>query len=360
MGTIISLKLLFFGESMSVVSFRNLCLGSLLAISPPIFATELHGAGATFPALLYQKWATNYSVSKGVKVDYLAVGSGEGIKRIDAKEVDFGGSDMPLKLDELNKKGLMQFPMVMGAITPVINLHGVYVAQLKLDGQTLAAIYLGKISLWNDPELIKLNPGLRLPDMKITVIYREDKSGTTFNFTNYLSKVSADWQNSIGEGLSVKWPVGHAAKGNAGVADRVKQTPGSIGYVDFAHAMERQLDYVQLKNLDGFYVKPNAGSTMAAAAGAKWDAANGFYQILTNAPGEASWPIAATTFMLVRKDMADAEYTKNILKFIDWNYRTGELPAMYLDFVMLPRQLMDQVRTSWRNVKDSSGRSAWN
>ena len=345
---------------MSLVLFRRLCICFMLAISPPIFATELHGAGATFPALLYQKWAVNYAVHKGVDVDYLAVGSGEGIKRIDARAVDFGGSDMPLKLDDLNKKGLMQFPMVMGAITPVINLPGVYIAQLKLDGQTLAAIYLGKINKWNDPELIKLNPTLRLPNMKIIVVYREDKSGTTFNFTNYLSKVSADWQRGVGEGLSVTWPIGHAAKGNAGVADRVKETLGSIGYVDFAHAMERQLDYVQLKNQDGYYVKPNAISTQAAAAGAKWDAGNGFYQILTNAPGEASWPIAATTFILVRKDAPDIEVTKRILKFIDWNYRTGELPAIYLDFVMLPRQVIEQVRASWREVKDSSGNPAWN
>lgn len=345
---------------MSVASFIRLCIYCTFVTSPSVFATEIHGAGATFPALLYQKWAINYSVHKAVNVEYLAVGSGEGIKRIDAKSVDFGGSDMPLKLEELNKKGLMQFPMVMGAITPAINLPGVYIAQLKLDGQTLAAIYLGKINKWNDPELIRLNPNLRLPNMKIIVIYREDKSGTTFNFTNYLSKVSTEWQRSVGEGLSVNWPVGHAAKGNAGVADRVKETLGSIGYVDFAHCMEKQLDYVQLKNQEGYYVKPNSVSTQAAAAGAKWDAENGFYQILTNAPGEHSWPIAATTFILVRKDASDAEVTKRILKFIDWNYRTGELPAIYLDFVMLPQQLIEQVRASWREVKDSSGKSVWN
>lgn len=344
---------------MSIASFRLLCIGCMLAISPAVYA-DLNGAGATFPALLYQKWAINYSVHKSMNVEYLAVGSGEGIKRIDAKLVDFGGSDMPLKLEELNKKGLMQFPMVMGAITPVINLPGVYIAQLKLDGQTLAAIYLGKIIKWNDAQLVRLNPGLRLPNMKITVIYREDKSGTTFNFTNYLSKVSTDWQGSIGEGLSVNWPVGHAAKGNAGVADRVKETLGSIGYVDYAHAMEKQLDYVQLKNQDGYYVKPNAASTQAAAAGAKWDAENGFYQILTNAAGAKSWPIAATTFILVRKDAPNIEDTKRVLKFIDWNYRTGELPAIYLDFVMLPPQLMVQVRNSWRTFKDSSGKPAWN
>jgi len=345
---------------MSFVSFRNLCIYCMLTIAPPIFAADLHGAGATFPALVYQKWATNYSARMSMNVDYLGVGSGEGIKRISASEVDFGGSDMPLKLDELTKKGLFQFPMVMGAITPVINLPGVFIAQLKLDGQALAAIYLGKIRQWNDPALLALNPGLRLPDMPISVIFREDKSGTTFNFTNYLSKVSIDWKNSMGDGLSVNWPVGHAAKGNAGVAAKVKETLGSIGYIDYADAMDKKLDYVQLKNHDGYYVKPNAASTQAAAAGARWDVANGFYEILTNAPGERSWPIAATTFILIRNDAADIEHTKRILKFIDWNYRTGELAAMYLDFVMLPPQLIDQVRASWRNVKDSSGRSAWN
>jgi phosphate transport system substrate-binding protein len=345
---------------MSFVLSRYLTIFLFLTVSPLINAIEINGAGATFPALLYNKWAINYSVHKSVDVEYLAVGSGEGIKRIEAKSVDFGGSDMPLNLDELNKKGLMQFPMVMGAITPVINLPGVYMAQLKLDGDILAAIYMGKINKWNDPELLKLNPNLRMPNMKITVIYREDKSGTTFNFTNYLSKVSLDWQANIGEGLSVKWPVGHAAKGNSGVASRVKETLGSIGYVDYAHAMEQHLDYVKLKNSDGYYVSPNAGSTQAAAAGAKWDAANGFYQILTNAPGKTSWPIAATTFILVRKDVLNVEDTKRILKFIDWNYRTGELPAIYLDFVMLPANVIEQVRASWRNLKDSSGRPAWN
>jgi phosphate transport system substrate-binding protein len=345
---------------MFFVSFRLLCIACLFSISPSIHATELRGAGATFPALLYQKWASSYSIHKGVKVDYLAVGSGEGIKRIDAQEVDFGGSDMPLEIEELNQKGLMQFPMVMGAITPVINLPGVYIAQLKLDGKTLAAIFLGKIRKWNDPALLALNPGLRLPDMSISVMYREDKSGTTFNFTNYLSKVSTDWQASMGEGLSVNWPVGQAAKGNAGVAAKVKETQGSIGYVDYAHAMEKHLDYVQLKNKDGNFVRPNAGSTQAAAAGAQWDAENGFYHILTDAPGETSWPIAATTFILVRKDTTDIENMKQILKYIDWNYRTGELPAMYLDFVMLPKSVIEQVRAAWRNVKDSAGRAAWN
>ena len=344
---------------MLTVSFRRMGVCFMLVYAPVILAQELHGAGATFPALLYQKWAMNYSLGKGVKVDYLAVGSGEGIKRIEAGEVDFGGSDMPLKLDELTKKGLLQFPMVMGAITPVINVPGVHIAQLKLDGQTLAEIFSGKISRWDDHKLYVLNPGLRLPNKPIIVIYREDKSGTTFNFTNYLSKVSVEWQKSIGEGLTVKWPVGYAAKGNAGVSAKVKETDGAIGYVDYADAMDKHLDYVVLKNNDGYFVRPNAGSTQSAAAGAKWNAENGFYQILTNAPGESSWPITATTFIIIRKDVQNIERLHEILKYIDWCYRTGELPAMYLDFVMMPKNVMEKVRSSWREIKDSSGQSAW-
>lgn len=335
---------------------RYLCLLSLML---PAHASEIHGAGATFPAPAYQKWAEAYTILKGGKVDYLSVGSGEGIKRIDAKEVDFGASDMPLKPEDLNKKNLLQFPMLLGAITPVINLPGVFVAQLKLDGSTLANIFSGKISKWNDPQLRKLNPDLRLPNLPISVVYREDKSGTTFNFTNYLSKASPDWQASLGEGLTVKWPVGQGAKGNAGVSEKIKATSGAIGYVEYAYAMEHQLDYVQLKNRDGYFVKPNAGSTQAAAAGAPWDAANGFYQILTNAPGEKSWPIAATTFILIRKDMIDGAHAREVLKFFDWAYRTGELPAMYLDYVMIPKSVMSQVRASWQGLKSLDGKVVW-
>lgn len=342
-----------------MINYKHLFILNFILLSNSVLAADIQGAGATFPALLYQKWATHYSDRNASKVDYLAVGSGEGIKRIEAKEVDFGGSDMPLKIDELNKKGLLQFPMVMGAITPVFNIPGVFLAQLKLDSQTLAAIFMGKITKWNDPAITALNPGRNLPDLSISVIYREDKSGTTFNFTNYLSKVSEDWKNNIGEGLIVKWPVGQAAQGNAGVATRVKETPGAIGYVDYAHAMEKRLDYVKLKNHDGHYVSPNAATTQAASAGAKWDAANGFYQILTNAQGETSWPIVATTFILVRKDTADIEKIRNILRYSDWNYRLGEFSAMSLDFVMLPKQVAEQVRASWREVKDGAGRTAW-
>ncbi len=333
--------------------------GLVLIALPCALATEIHGAGSSFVAPIVWKLGASYTAHTNIKLDYQSVGSGEGIKRIDAQAVDFGASDMPLTQEELNKKGLQQFPLIMGAITPVINIPGVFIAQLKLDGPTLAAVFMGKIRKWDDPMLRKLNPGLSLPNLAVSVIHREDKSGTTFNFTNYLSKVSPDWQNSIGEGLAVNWPVGQGEKGNAGVAAKVKTIPGAIGYVEYAFAMEHQLDYVKLKNMDGFFVRPNAGSTQAAAAGAKWDAANGFYQILTNAPGETSWPIAATTYMLVRKSVKNAEQAKQLLKFFDWAYRTGELPAIYLDYVMLPKQVIEQIRASWSNVLDGDGKVVW-
>lgn len=334
-------------------------LGLFLLLMPCALATEVHGAGSSFVAPIVWKMGASYTLRSNIKVDYQSVGSGEGIKRIDAGIVDFGASDMPLKLEDLNKKGLLQFPMIMGAITPVINVPGIFIAQLKLDGTTLAALFMGKIRKWNDPMLRRLNPDLPLPDMAVSVIHREDKSGTTFNFTNYLSKVSPEWQSSIGEGLTVNWPTGQGEKGNAGVAAKVKVTPGSIGYVEYAYAMEQQLDYVLLKNLDGFFVRPNAGSTKSAAAGAQWDAANGFYQVLTNAPGEASWPIAATTYILVRKMVSDAEQAKQLFKFFDWGYRTGELPSIYQDYVMLPKQVIDQIRASWSNVVDRDGKMVW-
>lgn len=332
----------------------------LLCLIPSAFADEIRGAGATFPAPVYQKWAEHHKLRTAETVEYMAAGSGEGIKRINARAVDFAGSDMPLTADELSKKNLLQFPMLMGAVTPVINVPGVLQAQLKLDGPTLAAIYLGQIRQWDDPQLRNLNPDLHLPDLPITVVYREDKSGTTFNFTNYLAKVSPGWKSTMGEGLSVNWSVGQGAKGNAGVAATVKSTAGAIGYVEYAYAMEQQLNYVQLKNRDGVFVKPNAGSTEAAAEGAKWEPASGFYQILTNAPGRASWPIVATTFILIPKDMSDAIHAREVLRFFDGAYRTGELSAVSLDYVMLPKMVVSQVRSSWAELKSKDGKAVWN
>jgi phosphate transport system substrate-binding protein len=331
-----------------------------LCLIPYTLAEEIHGAGATFPAPVYHKWAEHHIKRAASAVDYQAVGSGEGIKRIDTRAVDFAGSDMPLPPEELGRKNLLQFPMLMGAVTPVINVPGVLQAQLKLDGTTLAAIYLGQIRQWNDPQLRILNPDLHLPEMPITVIYREDKSGTTFNFTNYLAKVSPEWKNSMGEGLSVNWKVGQGAKGNAGIAARVKATAGAIGYVEYAYAMEQQLNYVQLKNRDGVFVKPNAGSTQAAAESAKWDPANGFYQILTNAPGRASWPIVATTFILLPKDSSDAGHAREVLRFFDGAYRTGELSAVYLDYVVMPKLVVTQVRSTWAELRSKDGKAVWN
>ena len=346
----------------AIYIYQVLMFCSILMASSSISAAnhnELHGSGATFPALVYHKWSATFSISKNVHIDYLAVGSGEGIRRIEAQESDFGASDMPIDIKELNTKKLLQMPMLLGAITPVINLPGVFVAQLKLDGTTLADIFLGKINTWDDPVLRALNPDLLLPKMKIITIHREEKSGTTFNFTNYLSKVSSEWRNKLGEGLSVAWPVGLAAKGNSGVALKISETKGSIGYIDYADAMEKHLDYVQLKNHDGYYVRPNAGSTRAAAEGAVWNIETGFYQVLTNVPGKASWPITATTYILLRKESVDIDKTRLLLKFMDWNYRNGELYAMYHDFVMMPPDVMDKVRLSWKSITDASGKSAW-
>lgn len=336
------------------------CLVLIALLAPCAWADGIQGAGATFPAPVYFKWSESYTLRKLGNVGYASVGSGEGLKRIDARSVDFGASDMPLKLEELNRKGLHQFPMLMGAITPVVNLPGIFVGQLKLDGPTLAAIFMGRIRKWNDPQLLRLNPDLGLRDLPISVIHREDKSGTTFNFTNYLSKVSPEWQAALGEGLTIEWPVGIAAKGNGGVSEKVSQIVGAIGYVEYAYAMEHQLDYVQLKNHDGRFVKPNSETTEAAAAGAQWDASNGFYQILTDAPGARSWPIAATTFILIPREGVDAAHAREVLKFFDWAYRTGELPAMYLDYVTIPRSLQAMVRTSWKGLRSKDGKPVWN
>lgn len=343
------------------MSIKSAFLLLLSFVIPNADAAELHGAGATFPALVYQKWAETYTLHKGIQTDYQAVGSGEGIRRIKANLVDFGGSDMPLTKEELDQNNLMQFPMLMGAITPVFNVPGIYIAQLRLDGETLANIFMGKIRKWNDPKLIALNPDLaeKLPALPITIVHREDKSGTTFNFTNYLSKVSIDWKNSLGEGLAVTWPVGISGKGNGGVSERVKAITGSIGYVEYSYAMEQHLNYALLRNQEGNYVRPNAGSTQAAASGAKWDANEGFYQILTNAPGDYSWPITAATFILVRKDI-EADKIRQVLNYMDFNFRNGELNALYYDFVTMPKKLDEQIRNSWRQVKDKYGKPIWN
>ena len=319
-------------------------------------ATTITGAGATFPYPIYAKWAEAYKAETGVKMNYQSIGSGGGIKQITAKTVNFGASDKPLKLEELDKAGMMQFPTVIGGVVPVVNIAGVAAGTLKLDGTTLANIYLGKITKWNDPALVALNKDIKLPDNDITVVHRADGSGTTFIFTNYLSKASADWKSIVGEGTSVSWKAGTGGKGNEGVASYVQRLKNSIGYVEYAYALQNKMTYVQMKNRDGNYVKPSDVSFKAAAANAQWDKAPGFHEILTDEPGKDSWPISGATFILVHKMQEDAAAGKEVLKFFDWAYANGGKLAEEMDYVPLPENVQNLIRKAWKNqIRDTSG-----
>jgi len=319
-------------------------------------ATTITGAGATFPYPIYAKWAEAYKAKTGVKMNYQSIGSGGGIKQITAKTVNFGASDKPLKLEELDKAGMMQFPTVIGGVVPVVNIAGVAAGTLKLDGTTLANIYLGKITKWNDPALVALNKDIKLPDNDITVVHRADGSGTTFIFTNYLSKASADWKSIVGEGTSVSWKAGTGGKGNEGVASYVQRLKNSIGYVEYAYALQNKMTYVQMKNRDGNYVQPSDVSFKAAAANAQWDKAPGFHEILTDEPGKDSWPISGATFILVHKMQEDAAAGKEVLKFFDWAYANGGKLAEEMDYVPLPENVQNLIRKAWKNqIRDTSG-----
>ncbi len=319
-------------------------------------AATLTGAGATFPYPIYAKWAEAYKAQTGVKMNYQSIGSGGGIKQITAKTVDFGASDMPLKPEELEKNGLMQFPAVIGGVVPVVNVAGISAGALKLDGATLANIYLGKITQWNDPALVALNKDIKLPDSKITVVHRSDGSGTTFIFTNYLSKVSADWKSIVGEGTAVSWKAGTGGKGNEGVASYVQRIKNSIGYVEYAYALQNKMNTAQMKNRDGQFVKAEDDSFKAAAAGAQWDKAPGFYEILTNEPGKKSWPISGATFILMHKVQEKPETAKGVLKFFDWAYTNGGKLASELNYVPLPENVVQLIRAAWKaQIKDAAG-----
>ena len=319
-------------------------------------ATDITGAGATFPYPIYAKWAEAYKAQTGTRMNYQSIGSGGGIKQITAKTVDFGASDMPLKPEELDKNGLMQFPTVIGGVVPVINVAGIGAGTLKLDGATLANIYLGKITKWNDPALTALNKDIKLPDENITVVHRSDGSGTSFIFTNYLSKVSADWKSSVGEGTAVSWKAGTGGKGNEGVASYVQRIKGSIGYVEYAYALQNKMNTVQLKNRDGQFVKPEDSSFKAAAAGAEWDKTPGFYKILTDEAGKGSWPISGATFILMHKMQEKPESGKEVLKFFGWAYDKGGKLASDLDYVPLPENVQNLIRKAWKNqIRDASG-----
>ncbi|MEO6423303.1 MAG: phosphate ABC transporter substrate-binding protein PstS [Candidatus Nitrotoga sp.] len=323
-------------------------------------AINLTGAGATFPYPIYAKWADTYKTKTGISVNYQSIGSGGGIKQIIAKTVDFGASDMPLKPEELEKNGLMQFPAVMGGVVPVIKVAGIAPGQFKLDGTVLADIFLGKITKWNDPALVALNPGTKLPNKTITVVHRSDGSGTTFIFTNYLSKVSPAWKSVVGEGSAVSWKTGTGGKGNEGVASYVQRINNSIGYVEYAYALQNKMTYAQLKNHNGEFVKPNDTSFRAAAANADWKKASGFYELLTNEPGKESWPITGATFILMQKTQGNPETAKAVLKFFDWAFINGGKMAEALDYVPMPENVQQLVRTAWKSeIKDNKGNTFW-
>ena len=316
---------------------------------------EATGAGASFPAPLYSKWAADYNKATGVKINYQSVGSSAGIKQIDARTVDFGASDAPLKDDELAKKGLVQFPTVIGGIVPVVNIKGIAPGQLKLSGHVLGDIYLGKITKWNDPAIAALNPGVNLPDAAIAPVRRADGSGTTFGFTNYLSKVNTEWKDKVGEGTAVNWPTGAGGKGNEGVAAFVGRLPNSIGYVEYAYVKQNKLTYTQLQNKDGNFVSPDDDAFKAAAAGADWN--KSFYQILTNQPGKAAWPITSATFILMHKNQEKPAQAAASLKFFEWAYKSGDKTASDLDYVPMPEAVKNVIYQSWTQIKDTSGKA---
>ncbi len=323
-------------------------------------AVDVTGAGASFPYPIYAKWAAEYAKQTNNRVNYQSIGSGGGQQQIIAKTVDFGASDDPMSGEALDKDGLLQFPAVIGGVVPVINVEGIEPGQLKLSGKLLGDIYLGKVSKWDDAAIKELNPDLKLPNRDIVVVHRSDGSGTTFGWTNYLSKVSADWKSQVGEGKAVKWPTGQGGKGNEGVAAYVRQLKDSIGYVEYAYAKQNNLAWTQLKNKDGQFVQPSQESFAAAAAHADWKSAPGMGVILTEEPGAQSWPITAATFVLLHKVQDKPENGKAVLDFFNWAFESGAQAAAELDYVALPKEVTDQVRALWAaEIKAKDGAAVW-
>ena len=319
------------------------------------FAQDVTGAGATFPAPVYAKWADAYNKATGARINYQSVGSGAGLRQIRGKTVDFGASDMPLTDADLAKDGLIQFPMVIGGVVPVVNIKGIAPGQIKLTGQVLGDIYLGKITKWNDAALTALNPGVPLPDAAIAPVRRADGSGTTFIFTNYLSKVNAEWKSKVGEGTAVNWPVGAGGKGNEGVAAFVQRLPNSIGYVEYAYVKQNKMTFTLMRNKDGNFVTPSDDAFKAAAAGADW--AKTFFQITTEQPGKDAWPLTNPTYILMHKVQDKPANASNALKFFDWAFANGDKMADELDYVPMPSAVKDLVRKQWAaELKDGAGK----
>lgn len=328
--------------------------------STATLAADITGAGSTFAYPIYAKWAEMYKKTSGNGLNYQSIGSGAGIKQIKAKTVDFGASDMPLTVEELNEAGLMQFPTIMGGVVAIVNLEGVAPGQLKLTGPVLADIYLGKVTKWNAPEIAALNPGVKLPAEDITVVHRADGSGTSFLFTNYLSQTNPEFKSKVGAGTAVKWAVGVGGKGNDGVAANVQRIKGSIGYVEWAYAKKNKLTHTQLKNRDGNFLEPGDEAFKAAAANADWAKAPGFGVVLTDQPGKAAWPIVGATFALVHKQQADAAKGKEVLSFFNYAFNNGTAAAAELDYVPMPPAVAKEVEAAWKaNLKDASGKAIW-
>ncbi len=334
--------------------FRTAFLAASLALAAGTpFAQDVTGAGATFPAPLYAKWADAYNKATGARINYQSVGSGAGLRQIRGKTVDFGASDMPLSDADLAKDGLMQFPTVIGGVVPVVNVRGITPGQLKLTGQLLGDIFLGKVAKWNDPAIVALNPGVALPDSAIAVVRRADGSGTTFIFSNYLSKVNAEWKAKVGEGTAVNWPTGAGGKGNEGVAAFVQRLPNSIGYVEYSYAKTNKMSHVQMRNAAGNFVAPDDSTFKAAAAAADW--AKSFYQILTEQPGKDAWPITGATFIMMHKAQDKPVQASASLKFFEWAFVNGDKMATDLEYVPLPDAVKNQVRRAWGDIKGAGG-----
>ena len=330
------------------------------AVSLTAQAATVNGAGASFPAPIYQKWAADYNKETGHRVNYTSIGSGGGQKQIFAKTVDFAGSDDPLPADVLTKENILQFPAIIGGTVPVINVDGVKPGELRLSGSVLADIYLGKITKWNDGAITALNPGVQLPASDIIVVHRADGSGTTFSWTNYLSKTSEAWKSQVGEGKAVKWPRGQGGKGNEGVAAYVRQLKNSIGYVEYAYAKQNNLSWTQLQNRDGQFVQPTQENFAAAAANADWDSAPGMGVVLTNEPGASSWPITVASFILIHKTQAKPENAKEVMSFFDWAFKKGGAAAAQLDYVPMPDGVTNKIREQWKtDVKAADGSAIW-
>jgi phosphate transport system substrate-binding protein len=337
----------------------TLLAAAALVLAAPAFAVDITGAGATFPYPIYAKWADAYKKQTGNGMNYQSIGSGGGIKQITARTVDFGASDMPMKAEDLQKNGLIQFPAIMGGVVPVLKLEGVKPGELRFTGKLLADIYLGKVTKWNDPAIAQLNPGAQLPGTGITVVHRSDGSGTTFLWTNYLSKVNPEFKSTVGEGTSVKWPEGVGGKGNEGVASYVQKINGALGYVEYAYARQNKLAHGQMQNQAGQFVQPDDATFKAAAAGADWTSVPGMGVVLTNQPGAQSWPVTGASFILVHAKQEKPESGREVLKFFEWSFRNGARMADELDYVPIPEPVVKQIQAAWKGVTDASGRALY-